>query len=283
MLISKETRVQELYKQVRDILEPDAKHEARFILRHFDLDPEIDFSVLVDDKAVSAIMSAAHRRLGREPLSQILGTQPFWTLELKVTPDVLTPRSDTETLVEAVLKDTPDRQADLRILDIGTGSGAIVLALLSELPHARGIATDISPAALDVARENAERCGLTDRIEFIETRWADGVTGPFDIVVSNPPYIAPDVIETLEPEVRDHEPRLALDGGATGLEAYPHVFGASLTLLKPGGRVAVEIGYDQAEPVTDLARSKGLETITVKTDLAGHDRVIMASRPSSSG
>lgn len=216
------------------------------------------------------------RRAAREPLSHILGTVGFWTLELEVSPDVLTPRPDTETIVEAALEAVSDRSAPLRLLDIGTGSGAIVLALLSELPNATGVATDISPAALAVARRNAERNGLRDRISFKQTSWADGVEGPFDLVVSNPPYIASAVIETLEPEVKDHEPRLALDGGPDGLAPYPHLLAEAKRLLRPRGMAVFEIGFDQGAAALALAREAGVVDAGLRQDLAGRDRALVA-------
>lgn len=217
------------------------------------------------------------RRASREPLSHILGTVGFWTLELEVTPDVLTPRPDTETVVEAALEAVSDRSAPLRMLDMGTGSGAILLALLSELPSATGLATDISPAALAVAQRNAGRNGLVDRISFAETSWADGVEGPFDLVVSNPPYIASTVIETLEPEVREHEPRLALDGGPDGLGPYPHLLAEAKRLLAPGGLAVFEIGYDQGEAALQLAGASGAVEASLRQDLAGRDRALVAA------
>lgn len=217
------------------------------------------------------------RRERREPLSQILGTVGFWTLDLKVTADVLTPRADTETIVEAALGAVPDRSAPVRVLDVATGSGAIVLALLSELPNASGVATDLSAAALAVARENAAMNGLSGRVSFVETSWADGVDGPFDLLVCNPPYIATGVIGTLEPEVRDHEPHLALDGGADGLGPYPHLFEEARRLLTPGGTAVFEIGYDQGEAATTLARNAGWRAELMR-DLAGRDRAVVITR-----
>ena len=214
------------------------------------------------------------RREQREPLSHILGTQPFWTLELKVTRDVLTPRADTETLIEATLKAFPDRSAPLRILDIATGSGAIILALLSEFPNATAIATDLSEAALGVARENAALTGLSDRVRFHHQSWAEGLEGPFDLVVSNPPYIAASVIDTLEPEVRVFEPRMALEGGETGFEPYPHLFAEAGRLLAPGGLALLEIGYDQGAVSVEAAQQAGAKEARIIKDLAGHDRVV---------
>lgn len=219
------------------------------------------------------------RRAAREPLSHILGCVGFWTLELEVNSDVLTPRPDTETVVEAALDGVRDRRAPLRCLDIGTGSGAIVLALLSELPNATGLATDLSAAALAVARRNADRNGLGERLTVLETSWADGVEGRFDLVVSNPPYIASAVIETLEPEVKVFEPRLALDGGASGLDPYPHLLREARRLLAPRGRGVFEIGYDQGSAAHRLAQEAGASLTEVRRDLAGHDRVLVVSFP----
>jgi release factor glutamine methyltransferase len=219
------------------------------------------------------------RREQREPLSHILGVQPFWTLELKVTRDVLTPRADTETVIEAALAAFSDRSAPLRILDIATGSGAIILALLSEFPNAHGQATDLSEAALKVAAENAARTGLSDRVRFRSGNWADGVSGAFDLVVSNPPYIATDVLETLEPEVRVFEPRLALDGGVTGFGPYPHLFAEAARLLKPGGLALFEIGYDQGAMARQAAREAGAQEVSILKDLAGNDRVVSLNFP----
>lgn len=215
------------------------------------------------------------RRAAREPLSHIIGSVGFWTLDLIVTRDVLTPRPDTETVVEAALAAVTDRNAPLEIFDIATGSGAIALALLSELPNARAVATDLSVPALAVARDNAAHNRLADRIRFIETSWADGVDSRFDLVVSNPPYIASAVIETLEPEVKDHEPRLALDGGPDGLAPYPHLFVEARRVLKPGGTAVFEIGYDQGEAALSLARANGVQDATLRRDLGGRDRALV--------
>ncbi|MFP4519049.1 MAG: peptide chain release factor N(5)-glutamine methyltransferase [Oceanicaulis sp.] len=218
--------------------------------------------------------AALARRERREPLSHILGSSGFWTLELKVTRDVLTPRADTETIVEAALSSLDDRSAPLRVLDIATGSGAIVLALLSELANAQATATDVSGAALKVARENAAAHGLGARVTFLETSWADGIDGPVDLLVSNPPYIASAVLDTLDPEVRSFEPRLALDGGADGLDPYPHLFAEARRLLAPGGTGVFEIGYDQGAAALALAREAGFSGAALTQDLAGRDRAV---------
>lgn len=214
----------------------------------------------------------AERRINREPLSQILGNQPFWTLDLRVTPDVLTPRADTETLVEAALERFADGG---RLVDLGTGSGAILLAILSERKTATGLGIDSSEAALRIAKENAFRCKLADRCELRLGNWAEGMPDDsFDLAVSNPPYIASAVLETLEPEVKDHEPRLALDGGADGLDAYRLLVPELFRIVRPGGHASVEIGYDQAAAVTALFTRAGFADVTLCRDLAGNPRVI---------
>jgi len=218
------------------------------------------------------------RREQREPVSHILGRKGFWKIMLSVTPDVLTPRPDTETVVEYVLRDFPEH-APWSVLDLGVGSGAILLAVLAERPAARGLGIDISEEALAVARENAASLGLVGRLALLRGDWTAGLEDDqFDLVVSNPPYIASAVIETLEPEVRDHEPRIALEGGQDGLDAYRLLAGEILRVLKPGGRFAVEIGYDQKEAVEALFREAGAAGVLTLRDLSDRDRVVAGSK-----
>ncbi|MGJ3231039.1 MAG: peptide chain release factor N(5)-glutamine methyltransferase [Oceanicaulis sp.] len=260
----------------------DARDEARRLLEHAsDLSRAGLISAMGDvmpGEESERFAAALARRCAREPLSHILGAVGFWTLDLKVTRDVLTPRPDTETVVEAALASVTDRGAPLRVLDIATGSGAIVLALLSELPNATAVATDLSAAALAVARENAHTTGLSDRVTFTETSWADGVEGRFDLLVSNPPYIAGAVIDTLEPEVRDREPRLALDGGPDGLAPYSRLFAEARRLLQSGGVGVFEIGYDQGGAALALARAVGFADAALRRDLAGRERAVVFRR-----
>ncbi len=218
------------------------------------------------------------RRLRREPVGRILGRQGFWKILLKVTPDVLAPRPDTETLLDVVLPLFETYQA-FDVIDLGVGSGAILLAILCERSLARGVGVDLSFEALAVARENAAHLGLQGRASFFRSHWADGLdSGRFDLVVSNPPYIPTGEIAGLDPEVRNHDPHLALDGGEDGLAAYRELAPQILRLLKPGAPFAVEIGYDQAAPVEALFRAAGaLEVRTVK-DLALRDRVVTGRR-----
>ena len=214
------------------------------------------------------------RRERREPVSHILGRKGFWKIMLRVTPDVLTPRPDTETVVEYVLRDFPEHAA-WKVLDLGVGSGAILLAILAERPAATGLGIDISEEALAVARDNAANLGLAGRLALMRSDWTALLgEATFDLVVSNPPYIATGVIETLEPEVRDHEPRLALEGGADGLDHYRVLAPEILRVLKPGGQFAVEIGYDQKDTVEALFREAGAQGVHTMRDLSDHDRVV---------
>lgn len=214
------------------------------------------------------------RREQREPVAQILGRKGFWKLLLAVNENVLTPRPDTETVVEYVLRDFP-AHAPWSVLDLGVGSGAILLSLLAERPAARGLGVDISDEALAVARDNAASLGLAGRCALLRGDWTAGLADAgFDLVVANPPYIPTEVIDTLEPEVRRFEPRVALDGGPDGLDAYRELAPEILRVLKPGGRFAVEIGYDQRQPVEALFRQAGALEVHTLRDLADRDRVV---------
>jgi release factor glutamine methyltransferase len=231
----------------------------------------------VTAQQVQAVEVLVRRRETREPVSHILGRKHFWKLELRVSPAVLTPRPDTEFVVEAALQALP-KDALSRVLDLGVGSGAILLSILHERPYATGVGVDISRAALEIARANADALGLADRVEWREGSWAEGVDDVFDFVVSNPPYIASADIVGLQPEVARYEPHLALDGGADGLDAY-RAIGASLPrLLKPGAGFALEVGLGQAEAVTALIEAQGLSTSEPRRDLAGIPRVVVGER-----
>ncbi len=214
------------------------------------------------------------RREAREPVSHIIGRKGFWTLDLKVTPDVLTPRPDSEVIVDLVVKSMA-ADKPFHMLDLGVGSGAIVLAILSERTQATGVGIDISPEALEVARANTALLKLEDRLTLAHANWTEGQADEaYDLVVSNPPYIATSVIATLEPEVRDHEPMLALDGGADGLNAYRLLAGEIMRVLKPDGWFAIEIGYDQSKAVEALMRKAGAHQVRTIKDLANRDRVV---------
>lgn len=217
------------------------------------------------------------RRFAREPVSHLLGRRGFWTLDLKVTRDTLDPRPDTETLVEAVLDGLPERGRKRRILDLGTGTGCILLALLSELGFSTGLGVDKSPAALDVARANAEAAGLAARTEFRLGDWGGGLDERFDIITSNPPYIPDCDIDGLEPEVARYEPRLALAGGPDGLDCYRVLMPHLARLVAPDGIVALEVGMGQAADVAGLVSAAGLRVTAIRRDLAGVERCVVAA------
>ncbi len=214
------------------------------------------------------------RRERREPISHILGVKGFWKIMLGVTPDVLTPRPETETILDVVLAGVPEGRP-YRILDLGVGSGAILLAILAERPFATGLGVDVSETALAVARENAANLGLAGQVALLRGDWTAGLEPEsFDLVVSNPPYIPSGDIEGLQPEVRDHEPRLALDGGLDGLDAYRRLAGEVPRVLRTGGRFAVEIGHDQGAAVRALFDTAAVEDLRIVRDLGDRDRVV---------
>jgi release factor glutamine methyltransferase len=231
------------------------------------------YRVLPDD-TVAAYDAMIERRLKREPVSRILGRKGFWKIMLNVTPDVLSPRPDTESILDVVLPAFEPGKA-FEMIDLGTGSGAILLAVLAERPAARGVGTDISFEALAVAKENAASLDLAERAAFLRTEWAAGFGDHgFDLVVSNPPYIPSADIDGLDPEVRDHDPRLALDGGPDGLEAYRLLAPETMRILKPGGIFAVEIGWDQGPAVQALFQAAGFTDVKVVKDLGDRNRVV---------
>jgi release factor glutamine methyltransferase len=218
------------------------------------------------------------RRLAREPVARILGFREFWGLPFELSPETLVPRPHTETVVEAALAEASDRAAPLRLLDLGTGSGCLAVALLLELPKAWGVAVDRSAGALATARRNARRNGVGERAAFVAADWASPLTGSFDLAVSNPPYIATAELKRLPEEVRRHDPRAALDGGPDGLAAYRAILGDAHRLLAADGALVIEIGYDQEEAVTGLAGAAGLVVRRVARDLGGRPRAVVIRR-----
>lgn len=237
---------------------------------------------LTDDQ-IAAVQALTARRLQREPIALITGTREFWSLDFTVGPATLIPRPDSETLIEAVLDARPDRSRASRILDLGTGSGCLLLALLSELPHATGLGIDASQGALDIAQGNAARLGLAPRAAFAWGDWTSNLDperdGRFDIIVSNPPYVTKPDWEQLEDDVRLYEPRTALVGGLDGLNPYrafgPHMPG----LLTPDGLFVCEIGAGQAAEVGEILTESGLVVLGARRDLAGIERCLLATRP----
>lgn len=226
----------------------------------------------------NAVRSLVTRRERREPLAYIVGEREFWSLPFAVTPDVLIPRPDSETVVETALSQLGDVDRPVRILDLGTGSGCLLLALLHACRRATGIGVDRSDHALHLARSNASRLGLECRSAFICADWAAALKGSFDVIVSNPPYIDEQSFLRLDSTVRCHEPALALRGGADGLDAYRSIASDLPRLLAPGGLAAVEIGAGQGKRVAGLLAAAGLKAIAVGHDLAGHERCLAVRR-----
>lgn len=221
------------------------------------------------------------RRVRREPMAYILGEREFWGLPFTVSPAVLIPRPDSETVIETVLDLLPDRSRKLRILDLGLGSGCLLLTLLREYPQATGVGIDASEAALAVARANAETLGVASRArlraaDWRQEGWTSSLEGPFDLLVSNPPYIESAAVEGLMPEVSAHEPRLALDGGADGLAAYRIIAAAAPRLVAAGGWAVVEGGEGQAADIAALFAAAGFSPRSPRQDLGGVDRVVPA-------
>lgn len=228
----------------------------------------------VPPEAAAAFDAMLQRRLKREPVSKIIGRREFWSLEFRTSRDVLDPRADSETLVGGVLAVIPDRTASLRIVDFGTGSGCLLLSLMRELPNATGVGIDVSPPALAVARDNAERLGVSSRCIFRLGSWGKGIEGTFDILISNPPYIESGVVPALEPEVADYDPLLALDGGADGLDAYRAVIPDMARLAAKDAFAALEVGMGQDVAVSRLLTAAGFGEIAVLPDLSGIGRVV---------
>jgi len=265
-----------------DSPELDARVLLRQVTGHEDAWLIANPDAEIDAEALHGYSELLARREHREPVSQIVGEREFWSRNFRVTADVLTPRADTETLIETVLTRIEDRDASLRILDLGTGSGCILLTLLAECPNATGLGVDMSSAALEVAATNAVALGLSGRVKWQEADWCEGVEGPFDVIVSNPPYIAGYEFRHLEPEVRDHEPNMALNGGADGLAAYRRII-PSLKRLGTGHSViAMEVGQGQARGVAALGRVAGLRIADTDQDIARRVRVITLEPASES-
>jgi release factor glutamine methyltransferase len=229
----------------------------------------------VAPREVGAIMALAARRLQGEPIARLVGAKEFWGMPLRLSEATLVPRPETETVVEAALAAIGPRSGALRFADLGTGSGALLLALLREWPHAFGIGTDRSEAALATARANARHHGLAARAGFVACDFAAALAGPLDCIVSNPPYISSKAISELPRDVRDYDPPLALDGGPDGLDCYRMIAMQAPRILTPGGFLFVEIGFGQAAAVTDIMGEQGLIAATApRCDLAGIARAL---------
>jgi release factor glutamine methyltransferase len=231
----------------------------------------------VSDEERAAIETLLRRREAREPVGRILGRREFWSLDFALTPATLEPRPDSETLIEAALDAFPDREAALTVLDLGTGTGCLLLAFLSEYPNAVGIGVDVSSEAIDAASANAARLGFANRARFVCDDWAQNLAGPIDCILANPPYIPSGDLAGLAPEIA-YDPHAALDGGPDGLSGIESVMDATLRLLHPEGRAFVEIGAGQSEAAQQIALRKGLTVAEMRADIGGIPRVMALIR-----
>lgn len=260
----------------------DAAQDARLLVEHATSSDRMDMirdpGRLVPPGAVVAAEATIARRLAGEPVHRILGWRGFYGLTLRLSPDTLEPRPDTETLVDLVLprlRAVAAERGRCRILDLGTGTGAIALALLSQIPQARAVATDVAPGALATARRNAEANGLADRFETVLSDWFDDISGRHDAILSNPPYITGNEYENLAREVKDHDPPRALLAGPDGLDAYRAIAAGAARHLDVGGLVGLEIGADQKAAVTTIFEKAGFRLLDAAKDIGGRDRALV--------
>jgi release factor glutamine methyltransferase len=263
---------------------PEARKEARSLLAHV---LEVDWAVLITDpdKPVADVtLSRFHklviRRMLGEPAQYITGTQDFYGRRFEVNPDVLIPRPETEGLIETVIPFVPSTDSPFWICDVGTGSGCIAITLLCEKRFAHAIAVDISEAALEVAQRNAKALNVANRVSFIQSDCFDALTGDiaFDLIVSNPPYVSANVLQGLQREVRDHEPRVALTPGDDGLTIIRRLINEGPPFLKPGGHLVIEIGFDQSEKITGLLDPEVWELVRIAPDLQQIPRIVVLRR-----
>ncbi|MCA0370194.1 MAG: peptide chain release factor N(5)-glutamine methyltransferase [Proteobacteria bacterium] len=265
-------------KALRPIAGERARFEARLLMGHvLGVEPSslgLTHTAPLSPFQVEALGRALERRLAHEPISRIMGKRAFWTFEFEISPHTLDPRPDSETLVEAVLARAP-QDAPSRIVDFGTGSGCLLISILSERPNLTGVGVDISQGALDVAARNARACGVEARTTFVCTDWDAGVSGPFDIIISNPPYIPHQDVGALAADVKNFDPLGALTPGASGLEAYARLSQACARLLSPHGFCAMEIGQGQEKDVGALFASQGLHLVSQHKDLQGIMRCLV--------
>lgn len=271
--------MKEAAAELRNAAVPEPRRESAALLS-FALGRDRTFlhahpEYVLSDAELSTFSHAVKRRAGHEPLQYITGRQEFWRLEFKVTPDVLIPRPETEILVEAAIERLHGLQAP-RFCEVGIGSGCISVSILHSVKDARGTATDISPAALIVAEANAARHGVVERLELVNASIFDTVTGQFDLVVSNPPYVPDADIASLQAEVRDHEPSVALSGGGSGRDIISQLVEQSPRVLRPGGSLLMEIGFDQGDRVRSLFERDVWQSVEIMPDLQGIPRIVNA-------
>lgn len=277
LMMAKDDLLREASQALEQAGVEDARREARLLLC-WATGRDLGGLLSLDDVEPAQELrfaEALKRRLEREPLAFITGETGFWTLDLETGRDTLIPRADSEALIEALLDVCPDRNEPISILDLGTGTGCLLLAALSEYPQARGVGVDLSPQAAALARRNAIRTGLRKRSVFLAGSWADALNARFDVVLSNPPYIETGDLAGLMPEVLQYEPARALDGGTDGLDAYRILCAALPTLLVPGGYGILEMGIGQIDAVSALGVSSGLRDVAHRADLGGIERALV--------
>lgn len=271
----------DLTRRFREAGIEGADMEARWLLEHVlgcsNVDLILRASETVSPASSDHVHALAKRRLDGEPLDHILGYRDFYGRRFEISKDVLSPRPETEGLVEAALAVIGSARRP-NILDLGTGSGAIIISLLAERPDALGVAVDISEAALDIAKANARQHDVTERLTFKCGSWFAPVSGVYDLIVSNPPYISDEAMIQLPPEVRDFDPEMALSGGREGLDPYGLILNEASQFLAPDGHLIFEIGFDQGPAVSRLMADKGFVNVRILQDLAGHDRIVAGTK-----
>lgn len=272
-------------RRLRQAGVPEPRCEARLLIGHaLGLGAEVVLGNperAISDGEAARISALVSLRAERRPMAQVLGVREFWSLPFRVAAETLDPRPDSETVVEAALALVPDRDAPLRLLDLGTGTGCLLLALLSELPRARGVGVDVCAQACAVARANAIALGLEARSAFVVGEWGRNLIGAFDLIVANPPYVPDSEFDALEPEVSLFEPKRALSGGADGLVCYRAIAPDLARLLGPGASALLEVGAGQAPAVRAIAAGAGLAWLGSRRDLAGRERCLVFRRAAS--
>ena len=275
--------IQQTAAKLKDSAISDFSMEARLLIAHAFGFGSVEMitrdSMQISKDQAGYLNGLIDRRIAGESIGRIAGKKEFYGLPFSLSEEVLEPRADTEILVDEVLNDYRMRDnRPVKILEMGTGSGAIIVSLLANIPHAQAIASDISDEALNIALKNARNNQVCDRVGFIKSDWSKGIGEFFDVIVSNPPYIRSAIVETLASEVKNHDPLLALDGGEEGLDAYQSIFTRCSSKLNKNGKLYLEIGYDQAESVVDLAHKTGWQFVRLAKDLGNNDRVVVFRR-----
>lgn len=265
-------------EQIARVAKESARREARLLMEfgsNLDAtDIVVNGEKFLSKEQMSVFSSLIKRRKNCEPIAKIIGKKEFWSIPFYVDGNTLDPRPDSEALIEAVLGSLPSREAKFSILDLGTGSGCLLLTLLSELPNAKGVGVDTNHAAIEIAKKNAQQMNLQDRVEFINSDWTENVNDHFDIIISNPPYIKSGEIQNLGEEL-SFDPLSALDGGEDGLDCYRKISKDISRVLRKGGTIFLEIGYDQENDVCQIFQAQGFKVWGRRADLAGHTRCLM--------